>query len=399
MTRRPEEWRRCDDRLREIPLLSRTLLLVFLASLGGGTSFYLLLTVVPLYASLSTGGIGAGLTTGALMLSTVAAELITPRLVARFGGRLVFAAGLLLLGAPALALPASASLAAILAVCLVRGLGFGITVVVGSAMVATLVPPERRGEGLGLYGVVVGVPSVLALPLGVWLVGQIGYSAVFIAGAVAALASLAATPGLPGREPTEEPHVGVVAGLRTPALIRPAIVFSATTMAAGIVVTFLALARPWASEGLVAVALLVQAVMATVARWWAGRHGDRHGSARLLLPGVLTAALGMFALALATSPPALLGSMVLFGTGFGVTQNASLASMFDRVSRSGYSAVSAVWNLAYDAGMGAGAAVFGLVVAQTGYTAAFLFTGVVMLTALAPAWRDTSGAATRRSEP
>ena len=370
------------------PLLSRTLLVVFLASLGGGTSFYLLLTVVPLYASSSGGGVGAGLATGALMLATVVAELFTPRLVARFGERLAFAAGLVLLGAPVLALPASSSLIAILAVCLVRGLGFGMTVVVGSAMVASLVAPERRGEGLGIYGLVVGVPSILALPLGVWLVGQVGYSAVFLAGAAAALVSLVATPGLPGRARPDEPHVGVFAGLRTPALIRPAIVFSATTMAAGIVVTFIALAVPSASEGLVAVALLVQAVTSTMARWWAGRHGDRLGSARLLLPGVVTAALGIVALALAASPPAVVGSMVLFGAGFGVTQNASLALMFDRVSRSGYSAVSAVWNLAYDAGMGAGAAIFGVVAARTGYTTAFLLTGAVMLTALAPAWRD-----------
>jgi predicted MFS family arabinose efflux permease len=80
--------------------------------------------------------------------------------------------------------------------------------------------------------------------------------------------------------------------------------------------------------------------------------------------------------------------MVLFGAGFGVMQNASLALMFDRVSRSGYNAASAVWNLAYDTGMGAGAAIFGFVAVRTGYTIAFLLTGAVMLTALAPAWSE-----------
>ena len=382
--------------MRPAPLLSRALLLLFLASLGGGASFYLLVTVVPLYASRSGGGVGAGLATGALMFSTVVAELLTPRLVTRFGERVALAAGLILVGAPALALSATSSLVGILAVCLARGLGFGITVVVGSAMVATLVPVERRGEGLGMYGVMVGVPSVVALPLGVWLVGQIGYPAVFTLGAAAALVSLAATPGLPGREPISEPAVGVLAGLRTPDLLRPAIVFGATTVAAGIVVTFLPLALPSASEGLVAVALLVQAVAATAARFWAGRHGDRHGSARLILPGVLIAALGILTLALNTSPIAVVGSMLLFGAGFGVTQNASLTLMFGRVSSAGYSAVSAVWNLAYDTGMGVGAAVFGVVAVRTGYPVAFLLTGLVMLSALAPAWRDTRGAAPSR---
>ena len=47
--------------------------------------------------------------------------------------------------------------------------------------------------------------------------------------------------------------------LRTPALVRPSVVFSATTMAAGVVVTFLPLAVTQASGNLAALALLAQA--------------------------------------------------------------------------------------------------------------------------------------------
>src|SRR6266568_3034277 len=73
------------DRARP-PLVSRALALYFLAAFGAMVSFYLLLSVVPLYAtSAGTNGIGAGLTTGALMFATVAAELGTPALLARFG--------------------------------------------------------------------------------------------------------------------------------------------------------------------------------------------------------------------------------------------------------------------------------------------------------------------------
>jgi predicted MFS family arabinose efflux permease len=367
-------------------IMNRALVLVFVSFFGAATSFYLLLSVVPLYATgVGGGGSGAGFATGALMLSTVAAELATPRLIARFGHRLVFAAGLLLLGAPALALAASGSMAAILAVCVVRGMGFGIIVVVGSALVASLVPPERRGEGLGLYGIVAGVPAVVALPLGVWLAGHAGYPPVFVSGAVAALAGLAVVSGLPGRGPKQEQPVGVLAGLRTPALIGPSIVFSATTMAAGVVVTFLPLAVTQASGNLAAAALLAQAAAATLTRWWAGRHGDRHGFAGLLMPGVLAAGVGMLALVLTASPTAVVVGMVLFGAGFGVTQNASLALMFDRVSTSGYGTVSALWNLAYDTGLGLGAAGFGLVTAQTGYPIGFALTAALVLAALVPA--------------
>jgi predicted MFS family arabinose efflux permease len=370
--------------VRRPRILSRALLAGFAASFGAMTGFYLLLSVVPLYAeSIGAGGVGAGLATGALMAATVAGELAVPRLLARFGYRVLLAAGLVLLGAPALALPAAATLPAVLLVSVVRGLGFAVCVVVGGALVASLVPPERRGEGLGLFGIVVGVPGVAALPLGVWLVGEAGYPAVFVAGAVAALAGLAVVAGLPGREPAREPPVGVLAGLRTAALVRPAVSFSAAAMAAGVVVTFLPLAVTGGAGSLAAPALFVQAVAATLSRWWAGRYGDRHGPAVLLVPGMVATAAGVLALVGVDRPAAVLAGMALFGAGFGVAQNASMTMMLNRVAPSGYGTVSAIWNLAYDAGIGVGAFGFGVVAARTGYTAAFAVTAALVALAAA----------------
>jgi predicted MFS family arabinose efflux permease len=266
----------------------------------------------------------------------------------------------------------------------VRGLGFAIVVVVGSALVALLVSHERRGEGLGLYGVVVGVPSIVALPLGAWLVGQIGYAPLFVAGGLAALLGLLVVPGLPGRAAMPEEPVGMLDGLRMPELVRPAMVFSSTAMAAGVVVTFLPLAVTESSGNVAALALLAQAAASTLTRWLAGRFGDRYGSSRLVIPGVLVAALGMLCLVLTGHAVAVVVGMVLFGAGFGVSQNASLALMFERVRPAGYSTVSALWNLAYDAGLGAGATGFGVVAAQTGYPLAFALTAVVMLAVLVP---------------
>lgn len=384
-------------------LVSRALLLVLVADFGALMSFYLLISVVPMYtASMGSAGGDAGTATAALMLSSLITELAAPRLIARFGYRLVLAAGLLLLGAPALMLTATTSMTAIMVGCALRGLGFGIMVVAAGALVATVVPAERRGEGLGLYGAVVTLPGVIALPLGIWLAGHAGYPAAFVAAAVAALAGLAVLPGLPGRtprsarsarpaRPAQQP-VGILAGLRTPAVLRPAIVFSATTMAGGIVVAFLPLAVD-ASGDLATLALLAQAATATLSRWLAGRHSDRHGSAALLVPGLVAATVGMLALVLIDSPVAVVLGMLIFGAGFGATQNATLAMMLDRVPPSGYGTANAVWNIAYDAPYGLGAAGFGALAAHTGYPAGFGLTAALMLTALAPARRARAQAA------
>ncbi|MEP6729411.1 MAG: MFS transporter [bacterium] len=379
-----------DDTIRaERPkIMSPALVMLFIAALGAMTSFYLLLSVVPQYAtSVGAGGIGAGLSTGALMLATVLTELVVPRIAARFGYRIMFGAGLLLLGIPALVLPYSTSMIALLTVCAIRGVGFAILVVIGSALVASLVPAERRGEGLGLYGAIVGVPAIVALPLGVWLVAHIGFSIVFVIGGVSALAGLAAVPGLPARTAKEEEPVGMLAALKTPALVRPAALFALTAMATGVVVTFLPLAIAPAAGNLVALALLAHAAASTFTRWLAGRVGDHHGAGRLLIPAIATAAVGVMALAFTSSDVAIMGGMLLLGVGFGVAQNASLALMFDQVSASGYDTVSALWNIAYDSGLGIGAAVFGVLAGRTGYAVAFAVTGGLMIVSLGPVVR------------
>ncbi|POX46241.1 MFS transporter [Streptomyces sp. Ru72] len=381
------------------PLLTRALLMRFVTVVGASASFFLLLSVVPMYAQ-SVPGRGsdeAGLVTGALMLATVIGELMTPWLAARCGYRGTLGAGLLFLGAPALALTVSQSMVWIVAVCLVRGLGFAFTVVAGGALTVSLIPPERRGEGLALIGIMAGVPSLVGLPLGTWLASHTGYGPVCAVAALLALVSIAAVLGLPDREAARGAHLGVLAGARSGAIVRPTVVFAVTALGAGIIVTFLPLAVASRYSGVVAAALFVQPAAATVSRWFAGRHGDRHGPAGLMLPGLLASAVGILVVAFTDVPVAVIVGVAVFGVGFGITQNATITLMYSRVQASGYGTASALWNVAYDAGMGIGAVGFGAVAGLTGYPGAFVLTGALMLTALVPAWSDRAAAGRHRA--
>jgi predicted MFS family arabinose efflux permease len=405
-------------------LISGPLALVFLSTFGALAGFYLLLSVTPRYAAAAgSGSAGAGLVTGVLLLGTVAAELAAPVLMKRFTHRTLLVAGAVLLGAPTLALLARGSMAVIVTVSVIRGFGFGLSTVLGGALTAMLLPPQRRGEGLGLYGVVDTVPGVVALPAGLWLAGHYGMPLVVVLTAAAALVPLVAFPWLPaaaGRgaddhgaagdrpadrgpadrgpaergaaergaaeAPTEHP-VGLLDGLRHAGQLRPSLIFATSTVAAGVVVSFLPLASG-VSSNVAAAGLLAQALAATLGTWWAGRYGDRRGHARLLAPGLAIASLGMTAMIWPALPAAVIVGMCLFGTGFGILQNATFVMMIDRMPASGLGTASALWSLAYDAGYGAGPAVFGLAVSHTGYPAAFALTGALMLAALPAARRE-----------
>ncbi len=85
------------------------------------------------------------------------------------------------------------------------------------------------------------------------------------------------------------------------------------------------------------------------------------------------------------SPALIFVSMVLFGGGFGVVENATFALLLEKLPEAG---ASTLWNLAYDAGYGAGPAVFGLFAARTGYPAAFAMTSILVLAVLPAALRE-----------
>jgi predicted MFS family arabinose efflux permease len=376
-------------------LVSRALLLRFVSIIGSSIGFYLPLSVVPLFATQAGAGSGAGMSTVVLLLATVFCELITPRLIALVGYRSALALGLALLGAPILVLTFSDSTWVIIAVNVVRGAGFAISVVAGGALTAMLIPAERRGEGLALVGVVGGVPGLIALPAGVWAAAHWGYTPVFVVTAVATLLALLSVPGLPRRDASaatsgspKTSGYGVFAGLRSAALMRPATVFAASAAAAGVLVTFLPLATTSQPVWVSAAALLAQPTASTFARWIAGRLGDRHTPARLLPAGLVLSVVGIAAIAATSTPAAVIGGALVFGAGFGVLQNATLTLMYARVPAGGEGAVSAIWNAAYDLGMAAGALGAGLIVASVGYSAIFVLTAVVTLPALALIRRD-----------
>ncbi len=363
--------------------MTRPVVLLTLVAFAALFGFQLLLSVVPLYADEAGGGSsGAGLATAAFMLSTVLTQIQMPRILRRFGYRRALAAGLLFLGVPALFYGYAGTLAPILAVTLLRGVGFGVVTVVFAALIVELAPPGRRGEALGLLGVAITLPTILCNALGLWLVGGFGFEIVFLLGGATPLLGLAVIPGIRSAATTggNEEGVGFFAGLGRAPLRRIFILFAATTMAAGVVITFLPLAVPGSGIFSAAGALLVVGVTSTVSRWWGGRFGDRRDPRLLLAPGLVACAIGIAGLPF--GGVILLAGAVLFGTGFGLLQNASLILMMERVSKSEYGLGSTLWNAAFDAGTGIGAFSFGFVISAVGYYWSFFLCSALLASAL-----------------
>ena len=166
---------------------------------------------------------------------------------------------------------------------------------------------------------------------------------------------------------TEQGSHNLLVALRWPGIAAQTVIFTTTTIAAGVFVTFLPLAVDGDSSGIAALGLLAQALTSAVSRWAIGRAADRYGASRLLVPTMAVTALGAACLIAVDSSTAVILGMALFGLGYGGAQSVTLMLMFERAPSNEIDRVSSVWNLAFDGGLGIGAVSFGYLTAATGY--------------------------------
>ena len=368
---------------------------------AGFSGYALLLTVAPLWAT--EGGAttsGAGLVNGVLLGFTVLTQLLVPRALRRFGWGPVLAAGLALLGVPGVAMALSDQLGVVLALSAVRGVGFGILTVTGSAAVAALVGPARRGEAIGAYGLAVAAPNLVLLPAGPWIAESLGYwvafalSALPVAGIPAAL-RLASTLGPVEQDPLADPTASTdprettYAALRR--LLRPMLLLLAVTLAGGALLTFTP--QVVDSAPLAAGGLLLMGLTAALGRWRIGVLADRHGAERLLWPLVPLTGVAMALVAWSVAAPggarvgAFLTGMLLLGLSYGGLQNLTLVVSFAAVPRRQHHLASTVWNVGFDAGTAIGSVAVGVIAELTSFVTAFLVAGAVAVATLPLALR------------
>ena len=369
-------------------------------SLTGFSCYALLLPVAPLWAVHGgAGAAGAGLVNGVLLGTTVLAQFGVPWLLRALGYARGVTLGLVLLATGAALHVVSDALVWILACAAIRGLGFGVLTVTGSAIVAHLAPPGLRGRMIGVYGLAVAVPNLVLLPAGVPLVGLVGFTPVLLLAAMpvlgipaavrlgnlveaAASAGSAATRS-DGSVVGTEPRQGLLAAVGP-----PTIVLLSATLAGGALLTFIPQVT---SSGLAGLALLLMGVAAAAARYGAGHLADAGPDAgqRWLAPLLLLTAAGTALCAWGSRDDLadwwLLAGGVLAGAGYGALQNLTLVSAFHRAGPGRVDQTSTVWNAGFDGGTAIGSVMVGVLASAWGFPTAFAVAGVGCVLAIGAA--------------
>ena len=375
-------------------VLTRPFALVWVATFGSLFTIGMLLPVLPVYARgpLDVGDVGVGVAVAAASPTALLLQPLAGRLGDRRGRRrLVIVGCLVLAGSVALYVPAS-SLAAIVALRLVGGVGEALLFVGSATIVNDLAPDSRRGEAVSLYSLAVWGGLAAGPLLGELLLRDDHDDTVWLVAAGVSLVAALAASGLPETRPSD-----LEVDTRRQPFVHPAALLPGLVLVLSMIgfAGMAAFAPLYARELGLSGAGLVFGLNASIVigiRSIGRRIPDRFGSARTATAAMALAAVGFGVIALAHSATGLYLGTAVLASGQALIFPALMMIVVARAPATQRSAAVGSFTAAADLGYAIGAVSLGAVAASTGYRGVFAVAAVVLASGVVPLLRIRSTA-------
>jgi len=356
---------------------------VFAVTFTGLVAVGAVLPVLPRYVHgpLDGGNVAVGIVIGSYAVTGLLLRPFAGRLADRrgrkptvlIGSAVVAAAGflyLLPLGIPGL-----------IAARLLLGAGEGTVFTAGSAWIVDIAPPERRARVIGLYGLAVWSGLSVGPLLGELLLHASGYTAVWLfAGAAPLAGALIALrlpdPFRPAGQAERHPLIAREA-------VRPGAALALASFGYATVASFVVLHLDARGVGHGATVFGAFATMVVLTRLVGGDLPDRVGPARVAVVAAAGEAVGLATMAFAHSFGMAIGGALIMGAAFSLLYPSLSVIVVGRVPAARRGAALGTFTAFFDAGIGLGAPMAGVVAALAGYQGAFLFSAAIALVAMA----------------
>jgi MFS family permease len=265
---------------------------------------------------------------------------------------------------------------------IIHGYGLSNYTTASSAFLADIAPPRRRAEALGYYAVAMDIGLLGGPALAFFLVKYTGLHRIFfLTAALACIAFLISIPVREHRPPRMSPappwqlKTGIVS---RPALPAAWIAFC-MGMGVGPITAFIAIFARQKGVDNPGLFFTIQAIALMLSRTFSGRLSDRKGRIFVIVPGLVSMAIGLLLLPFARTLVRLVLSAAFIGMGFGSSQPATMALTVDLVSPDERGMAVSTYFLGFDTGISAGSFILGAVATTFGFAATWIVAAVCVL--------------------
>lgn len=359
--------------------------LVFFTSLLVFTAFYIMLPTLPVFLIREL-KIDEGQTGLILAVYTLAALLIRPFtgfMIDRYGRKLFYIPSLLLFALIFIGYPLAGAFAMILIVRFTHGLVWGVATTTGSTLIVDILPSERRGEGIGLYGLAMTIPMAMGPFAGIQLTQDNNYTLMFLCAGALAFAGFLVTlfikyPEVPLSGKTAFSFRSLLESTSLPVTFNLLII----NISYGGLVSFVSLYALKTGIGHTGIFFIVFASGITLARIYMGKIFDRHGPKVLSVTGILLLAAGHVMLGLIINTTGFMTAGFLLGLGSGVVFPTFQAMVNNLVPPQRRGAANSTLFSGLDLGIGLGMLITGFLAHAIGLPDTFLIFGALNIIAL-----------------
>jgi predicted MFS family arabinose efflux permease len=352
-------------------LLTAPFILLGVSELAYFTSIGVAIYTLPLYTTGPIGSdeAGAGLAFGAFGVTALLCRPYAGRLSDQRGRVPLMLIGAVLAGVGMALFPVTDSLAAIIVLRLLQGVGEAAFFVAGFALLADVAPPSRMGEALSYNSLGLYLGIALGPPLGELLLEQWGYDAAWFGAALlsALAALLALTITEPPRDNADLGHGALIHRPGIPASLG----FCSSLAAMG---GFLAFASLYAADiGMsnASLALLVYGAVVVVSRVVFAKVPDRLPSLPLGAASLVAIGVGLLIAAIWQAPAGLMLGGVVMAFGITFSTPAFFSAIFATAKPSERGAAAGTASAFMDVGIGFGPIALGVVADAQGIPWAF----------------------------
>lgn len=257
---------------------------------------------------------------------------------------------------------------------IVQGVGWGFSTTASGTIATDLIPPSRRGEGMGYFGLSGNLALAFGPSLGLALTTKLSFTVFFLICALFGLIALILSSRIQYKKVEQEPVKAdsFSSALYEKSALQPAILLFFITVTFGGIASFLPLYTAQKHISGIQWYFLLYAIALLLSRTFAGQIYDRKGHVAVFVPGALLVLSAMILLAWLPSSLILYLAALLYGLGFGTIQPALQAWAIEKALPHRKGMANATFYSFFDLGVGVGAMVFGQIGHVLGYRSIYI---------------------------
>jgi MFS family permease len=336
-------------------------------------SAFQLLPTAPFHIrELGGGAVASGLFLGLLTYASAFSAPITGMLGDRTGHtRQLFVCGLIV-AFFSMAYAVAPTVWLLLILVPLHGIAWSGLLSASAAYMLNLLPPDRRAEGIGVWGLSTVLAVAVAPPVGFWMY-RYGWTWLCLEATVLNLTMawiarrLERSPAAPQAESRTPPRRRWIEW-RVLGLSLPLFLYSYSY---GAITSFSAVYAEALRISPKSIYLTALALVILLTRPLLGPLGDRFGYRRVFVPCLAFITAGLILLTLSGSRSDLVVSAIVFGIGFGTAYTVFAAYVTHGVGPDRRGAVFGAILAAFDTGIGTGSTLSGWIIGRAGFGAAF----------------------------